>query len=119
MSRLNENLDFSFLLGEYLPQIAFGRYQVDLRFGRVTINILSPCEIRTADGKTLRWEPDREGDLNMFYRILESEVESYKVVDGHELVIRFANSSELSLIVDEAAFESFLFRFKSGNFMVI
>jgi len=119
MSGLDQNLDLSFLLGEYLPLVAFGLYDVHLCFGRVKIIVFNHCEVRTPDKQTWKWESGRENDMTMFRKLLDSEIESYKVVPGHELVIRFTNGCELTLTEGHDGHESFSFRFEDRSFIII
>ena len=57
--------------------------------------------------------------MTMFWKLLDSEIESYKVVPTHELVIRFTNGCELTLTEGDDGYESFSFKFQDGTFIVV
>ena len=110
MNSLHENLDLSYILGTGdLIQIAFSLYQVILRFEEVTmmIDIEAACEVRAPGGSIWIWEPGKISDMSGFAKLLESRIQSYKIVSKSELLIAFTTGYELVLHEDPNKLESF------------
>ena len=55
----------------------------------------------------------------MFAALLESEIESYRLTQRPELILRFSNGCELSLIDHQVGYESFVIYRDSGSFLAV
>jgi hypothetical protein len=79
------------------------------------INIGSSCHVRTPDGDTTTWEPERNvGDMRMFSPMLKAAIKSYRITPNHELILTFTNGYEL-ILIEHGGFESFLIIFPDGG----
>jgi hypothetical protein len=119
MSEL-EKLDKSVLndllgTGE-LHMVGFGSYDVGLFFQTgLNINIGTSCKVRSPDGVTTTWEPERNlGDLRMFAPIVKEAIKSYRVTSANELILTFTNAYEL-ILIEHGGHESFLIAFPDGS----
>jgi len=118
---LDKNLDLSFLLDAgWLVAVCFGKYTVNLKFHKMDIAISSKCEIRDTAGTVEFCDPvQNPGALTMFAALLESEIESYRLTQRPELILRFSNGCELSLIDHQVGYESFVIYRDSGSFLAV
>jgi hypothetical protein len=97
MSELKADLDLSYLLSAgFLRQCGFDRNQVALLFERMEIDIRSPCEIISPDGRTCFFETGKTYDMTVFTYPIDSEITAYRIVPGQKLILRFSNSSHWS-----------------------
>jgi hypothetical protein len=102
-----------------LEQVAFSRYQVILKFERLTVDLFCISKVRGPHGEHWEWLPERDSDMKGFTWLLESPIRGYEITPASELILRFANGFELTIANDDGAFEALILTGTDGLPLVV
>ena len=104
MYRIPEELDLSEIIEKFTTQIRVGQYDIQFSFGEVDFAIQSPVNI-VRNGVVIgtwqsgMWPPE------IFYEIMNIEVDRYEIPNNITIVIHLRNGIEIHLVDDSDMFE--------------
>jgi len=106
-----------------LQMVGFGLYSVGLYFqSGLRIVVHHRCKVKNEDGSVLTWNAETDivsGDTKVLTQFLGSDLQSYRIMGNHELILKFTNDLELILIADQDIVESFVIRFPDRSVLVV
>lgn len=119
MYGIPHDIDWNFLLGAKVEQIAIGEYNIQIRFFKdVSISTQGAFD-HLVDGKLLSDAPELPKRAITLISLLGSKVENVTVENDRTLAVTFSNREAVKIYDSFERYESFTVNYPGGPVIVV